>query len=659
MGKLHTDIKPYHKHTLFNPTHNEDLEKNVREFKENYLVLFNNSTSGIAYHKILYSSNGKPINYLITDVNPQYESILSIKKEDAINKTATEVYNVAEPPYIDIYSNVAETQKSHSFETYYHPMDLYFKVSAISHRKGEFITVFDDISERKRSEQKLKESERSLRESEVRFRSLVEATSDWIWEIDKNGYFTYSSPKIKDLLGYDPQEIIGRTPFDYMAIDQFQELKETYLNLFKSKKPYSGLINKCKHKNGKTVSLETSGVPIFNENDEFIGYHGIDRDITDRIKSNQRIKESEEKFRTIAEQSFMGIVIVQNGEIKYINEAMSTISGYPVGDMLNWTEKNYSKMIFPEDLSQILARVRSNKEEKMGIFSNNSFRIVNKNGEVRWLEDFTRKIIYQGKAANLISIIDVTDKIKAEKLILEENRKLIELNKMRKDIITRVSHELKTPLTSIYGASQILLKHLNIKIDDEALKFIEIFHRGALRLKKLVENLIDASRIEYGKLELKIQTHDLVGIIKECIEEMRYLMDNRNIILISDLPIKLEASVDKIRLQQVITNILSNAIKNTAINGNIYVNLVHNLEYTDLQIRDTGIGLIEKEKELLFEKFGKIERYGMDLGVDIEGSGLGLYISKEIIELHGGQILVESEGRNKGALFTVRLFRNL
>jgi two-component system CheB/CheR fusion protein len=94
------------------------------------------------------------------------------------------------------------------------------------------------------------------------------------------------------------------------------------------------------------------------------------------------------------------------------------------------------------------------------------------------------------------------------------------------------------------------------------------------------------------------------------------------------------------------------------MNGKIYVNLVHNNKFTDIQIRDTGVGLTEKEKELLFEKFGKIERYGMDLGVDIEGSGLGLYISKEIVELHGGQILVESEGRNKGTIFTVRLFWN-
>lgn len=138
---------------------------------------------------------------------------------------------------------------------------------------------------------------------------------------------------------------------------------------------------------------------------------------------------------------------------------------------------------------------------------------------------------------------------------------------------------------------------------------------------------------------------------------MTYLTNNRNQTINVILPDAVYLNVDKIRLQQVITNLLSNAIKNTPKNGEIHVNIIEKQDYTDIQIRDNGIGITDEEKGLLFEKFGKIERYGMDLGVDIEGSGLGLYISKEIIELHGGQIFAESEGRHKGALFTVRLFK--
>ncbi|MHA1987331.1 MAG: PAS domain S-box protein [Promethearchaeota archaeon] len=789
MRKVDPEIKLNAHETLPSSISYEKLQGEVRTFQEKYLVLFNNSTSGIAYHKILYDSNKKPINYIITDVNPQYETILNIKKEDVINKIATKVYNVSEPPYINIYSKVAETQKSHLFETYFQPMNKYFKISVISSRKGEFITVFNDISERKRSDLKLKESEDSFRESEIRFRSLVEATSDWIWEIDKNGRYTYSSPKIKDLLGYDPQEIIGKSPFDFMAISQFETLRETYLNLFKSKRQYSSLINKCRHKNGTIISLETSGVPIFNENGVFEGYRGIDRDITERIKANQRIKrseeeyrelvndansiilkwdingkisfinefgeilfgysksqlvgkhvigtivpktettgrdlerlmkeicknpekyknninenitrygrklwilwtnkaikddqgnltgilsvgndmtdrrraaqeikESEEKFRTITEQNFIGIAILQDYKLNYVNQQFSETLGYSPKELIKWKSKKLFDLVHPEDRDSFFISIANRDRNEGGIPLKLQFRILTKTGSIIWLEIFSKSITYKGRQADLISTMDITGKKEAERIVLEENRKLIALNKMRKDIITRVSHELKTPLTSIYGASQLLLKHLNLSIDDEVLNFIEIFHRGALRLKKLVENLTDASRIEYGKLELNIKQFDLITIIKECIDEMSYLIDNRKLILNSELPNKLLVNVDKIRLQQVITNILSNAIKNTPMNGNINVSLVNNLEYTDIQIRDSGVGLTEKEKELLFEKFGKIERYGMDLGVDIEGSGLGLYIAKEIVDLHGGQILVESEGRNKGALFTIRLNKNI
>ena len=284
------------------------------------------------------------------------------------------------------------------------------------------------------------------------------------------------------------------------------------------------------------------------------------------------------------------------------------------------------------------------------------FRIIKKTGETLWLEIISKTIPFEGELADLIATSDITEKKEAEKIIIEENKALLELNKMRKDIITRVSHELKTPLTSIYGASQILLKHFDGKIEDDVLNFIEILHRGALRLKKLVENLIDASRIESGKLELNLQMNDLVKITVECVEEMRYVFNNRKLTVELTLPNELDFNLDKLRLQQVITNILSNAIKNTPIEGKIFVTIIDNQDSVDIKIRDTGIGITEKEKKLLFEKFGKMERYGMDLGVDIEGSGLGLFISKEIVEMHGGQIIVESEGRNKGSTFTIRLF---
>ena len=226
---------------------------------------------------------------------------------------------------------------------------------------------------------------------------------------------------------------------------------------------------------------------------------------------------------------------------------------------------------------------------------------------------------------------------------------------MRKDLITRVSHELKTPLVSIYSCSELLIDYYKEQMSEEVLKFIEIIHRGGQRLKDLIKNLLDASQIDSGKLNLNREKVNLIEIIKNCINFVEYLVEDRKISLEYKLPEELFIEVDKIRIEQVITNLLSNAIKNTPSNGNINFDIKEEDNNIYITVKDTGVGLTKEEMNRIFKKFGKIERYGKELDVDIEGSGLGLYISKEIVNLHEGMIWVESEGRNKGATFIIKL----
>ena len=226
---------------------------------------------------------------------------------------------------------------------------------------------------------------------------------------------------------------------------------------------------------------------------------------------------------------------------------------------------------------------------------------------------------------------------------------------MRKDLITRVSHELKTPLVSIFSCSELLIDYYKEQMSEEVINFVEIIHRGGKRLKDLIKNLLDASQIDAGKLKLNREKINLIEIIRNCINYVKFLMDDRKISLAYEFPEELFIEVDKIRIEQVFTNLLSNAIKNTPSNGNIWLNITEEDSHIYIIIKDTGVGLTKKEMDKIFKKFGKIERYGKELDVDIEGSGLGLYISKEIVNLHEGMIWVESEGRNKGATFTIKL----
>ncbi|MFX1600295.1 MAG: sensor histidine kinase, partial [Promethearchaeota archaeon] len=234
--------------------------------------------------------------------------------------------------------------------------------------------------------------------------------------------------------------------------------------------------------------------------------------------------------------------------------------------------------------------------------------------------------------------------------------KLKELEQIRKDLISRVSHELKTPLVSVCGAAELLLDLFIEEFKDDTRELIEMIEKGGKRLKYLVDNLVDITRIEYKKFKLEKDIYDFSQMIRDCARELMYLIKKRELNLELDLMDDIFLEFDKIRIEQVILNLLSNAIKNTPPNGKIIVKSLKRNNCAEIAITDSGIGLTKEEMDRLFTRFGKIERYGDGLEyIDIQGSGLGLYISKEIIDLHKGYIWVESEGRNKGSTFTIKL----
>lgn len=378
------------------------------------------------------------------------------------------------------------------------------------------------------------------------------------------------------------------------------------------------------------------------------------RDITERVETEQKLKDSEQKFRHLFEESPLMIVLVdRDGKIIDCNKQLINHLEYEKSEVINNNIRDLGDLIPYEHLNNIIQKF--NQALKLDFTEPVEFQIKKRSGELFWVRIHYSIIQIEGKTYVQVIIEDIENEKQAEMMVKKELKKLKELDIMRKNLITRISHELKTPLTSIFGISQLLL----LKQDDLNIQsmsnFITILYRGSVRLKALIENLLDASRLDSDTLELIKERENIVSIIENCISEMMHLAKSRDLTVYQELPDDLYFEVDKLRLEQAIINLLSNAIKNTPRGGNIFINLSEDNGYIDIKIKDTGVGLTNDEKKMLFIKFGKIERYGMDLGVDIEGAGLGLYISKELIELHGGEIMAESEGRNKGAKFTIRL----
>ncbi len=503
-----------------------------------------------------------------------------------------------------------------------------------------------DITEQKTIEEK-------LRENEIRYRTIVENSHDGILIVDDNYKFTYINNTLCKILGYSYDEIVGQDFRNFLDEKSRKLVGDRYVRRQRGEKVPPRYEFNVIRSNGEKRRVEI----ISTVNTELSG--GIKTiaqilDITERKKIEKKLKNSEKKFRRIFEDSPFSIVLFDlNGTIVDCNPATEKYSGHKKDELLG---KNFRDLSFIHpDYSPLLINLfnRFLKGEKT---YNIDLQMYKKNGDLVWIDLQASRIKLNGKIFFQTMIHDITKRKKADLLVREQIRRLKEITQIQKEFITRASHELKTPLMSISGASEFLIDVYNDKIDKNALEMLEIIDRNKKRLEYLINNLLDITRMDNNKLKLNRQSYNICEIIRDISNEMMYLFKKRKINLELELPLSIMVQVDKIRFEQVVTNLLSNAIKNTPPNNQINILVRHKGKSVEMSINDTGIGLTNEEINKIFTKFGKIERFDKDLEfLDIQGSGLGLYISKEIIELHGGHISAESAGRNMGAKFTVEL----
>ncbi len=263
-------------------------------------------------------------------------------------------------------------------------------------------------------------AERASRASEERFRTLVETSSEWVWEVDARGVFTYTSPRVRDLLGYEPEEVVGRPVFEFVPAEEAERIANLLLGVASDPKPFYGFQNVNRHKDGRLVIVETNAVPILDANGKLLGYRGFDRDITERTKAEQALAEREQHYRTLFDLSPVGILLEDaDGTILETNAAMGRILGYTREELVG---SNVRSLIPPDRLAsaeQNIAAILSGQtlaHETTSLAKDRSLRRVE-------LRETSVPLPHGGKGI-LVLVQDITKRLRAETALRATEQRL-------------------------------------------------------------------------------------------------------------------------------------------------------------------------------------------------------------------------------------------
>ncbi len=258
------------------------------------------------------------------------------------------------------------------------------------------LNFIDEITKRKAAED-------AQRKSEERFKQVAENAGEWIWEVDVNGLYTYSSPVVEEILGYKPEELVGKKYFyDLFSPEKRESLKRAALEFFQKRKTLRRFVNSNIHKKGNLVYLETSGAPIVDGEGNLLGYRGVDTDITEQ-------RQTEELYRTVTESSQIGIYIIQDGKFQFVNSRFREYFQFDSDEIL---ENAAFRVIHPEDREKV--RENAINMLKGRLSSSYEFRIIDGDGKTRWLLEKVTPISYEGKRAVLGNAVDISDRKQAE-----------------------------------------------------------------------------------------------------------------------------------------------------------------------------------------------------------------------------------------------------
>jgi PAS domain S-box-containing protein len=422
---------------------------------------------------------------------------------------------------------------------------------------------------------------------------------------------------------------------------------------------------------GKEVPILKSVIPITLGDNNYLLEAFVD--VSSLKETEEKLKESQEKYRDLLYTSTLGILDINlvSREIEYFNPILLELIGYSKEELIVYDQ--FFGIIHPEDIQKLL------KSRDDGVIE---FRIITKDGKRKWIE--CNRIYQYDKKGEVIKLRlwmqDISERKKGESLkrlfteqlekkVQSRTKDLIELlekqklyldqieksSRFKTEFMATISHELRTPLNAIIGFTDLLLENVFGELNEEQLEFVEDIDESSKHLLEMITHILDISKIEAGQAVLTVEEINLNNLVNRVISTLKPLYNEKRLIIdLKGLKKKQLICADRIKFKQIIYNLLSNAIKFTE-KGKVTFEFRDSKNTWDFIVEDTGIGIAEKDFNIIFKEFKRVESAYID---SIPGSGLGLALTKRVVNLHGGEILFTSK-LGKGTTFTFTIPKNL
>lgn len=492
------------------------------------------------------------------------------------------------------------------------------------------LLVFGDITDKKMTE-------KSLEKSEFRFKLLVETIPQLVWITDAKGKPEFFNSRWKSYTGSNDTEAEVERWLSFVHSEDRNKVLEHWQNCLETGESFS-VEYRLRDVEGNYNWFLAKAQPLFSTDGEIMKWFGTGTNVQVHKEAENTLKKSSEQFRQFTELIPEKVTNANaKGEVNYYNKSWEDYTGWTQKKL---KQKGWLELVHPDDRGETIKRLKISV--KTGVDLEVEMRLLDRKGQYRW--HLIRAIPIRDEKGEIKQWIGATTEIDRFK----------EEDKRKEGFLQLVSHELKTPVTSIKGYVQLLLSLLEQKQQNleklpikPSLKRID---EQVTRLTRLISEILDLSRIEENKLELKKKPHNINELVEETVQDINRTEIEHCIEVEQEGNFDVE--VDKDRIGQVIINLVTNAIKYSPDKKEVKVRIFQSgKDEVAISVMDQGIGISEQDQREIFKRFHRVEGKSEET---YAGLGIGLFLAREIVERHEGELIVQSK-LGEGSIFTFTL----